>query len=154
MPTRKRAGIVLEDAERSGSKEARYIAKVERPMPKRAPVMLRTVASTCWASVSWAEKTSSLSVRSKKAAGPPNRDHGLITRTIQHSKVDNKRARTRRVKKSEIRSKIWAIQSRSTRVWGGSGAPRWAKLKILSRRSRRNRHDQVAVRKPVINRPA
>jgi hypothetical protein len=87
--------------------------------------MLRTVASTCCASVSWGEKTSSLSVRSKKAAGPPNRDHGLITRTIQHSKVESKRARTRRVKKSEIRSKIWAIQSRSMSVgckWGGAPA--------------------------------
>jgi hypothetical protein len=67
IQTRKTAGIALEDAEWSGRKEARNLAKVESPMPKRAPVMLRMVASKCWASVSWAEKTSSLSVRSKKA---------------------------------------------------------------------------------------
>jgi hypothetical protein len=67
IQTRKTAGIALEDAERSGRKEARNLAKVESPMPKRAPVMLRMVASKCWASVSWAEKTSSLRVRSKKA---------------------------------------------------------------------------------------
>jgi hypothetical protein len=52
IPTRKRARIVLEAAEWSGSKEARYLAKVERPMPKKAPVMLRMVASKCCASVS------------------------------------------------------------------------------------------------------
>jgi len=52
IPTRKSAGIVLEAAEWSGGKEARYLAKVERPMPKKAPVMLRMVASKCCASVS------------------------------------------------------------------------------------------------------
>ena len=117
IQTRKTAGITLEDVEWSGRNEARNLAKVESPMPKRAPVMLRMVASKCWASVSWAEKTSSLSVRSKKAEGPPNRDQGLTTRTRQHSKVESRRARTRRVKKSEMRLKIWAIQSK-TWVWG------------------------------------
>jgi hypothetical protein len=67
IQTRKTAGIALEDVDWSGCKEARNLAKVESPMPKRAPVMLRMVASKCWASVSWAEKTSSLSVRSKNA---------------------------------------------------------------------------------------
>jgi hypothetical protein len=104
---RKTAGIALEDAERSGRKEARYLAKVERPMPKNAPVMLRMVASKCWARVSWAEKTSSLSVRSKKADGPPNLDHGLTTTNKQHRKVESKRASTRRVKKLETRLKMW-----------------------------------------------
>jgi hypothetical protein len=103
IDTRKTAGIALEDAERSGRKEAIYLAKVERPMPKKAPVMLKMVASKCCASVSWAEKTSSLRVRSKKADGPPNLDHGLTTRNAQHRKVESKRARTRRVKKSETR---------------------------------------------------
>jgi hypothetical protein len=52
IETRKTAGIALEDAEWSGRKEAMYLAKVERPMPKKAPIMLRIVASKCWASVS------------------------------------------------------------------------------------------------------
>ena len=104
------AGIALDEIEESGRKEAMYLAKVEKPMPKRAPVMLRTVASKCWARVSWAEKTSSLSVRSKKAEGPPKRDKGLTTRTRQHKKVDNKRAKTRRVKKLENRFKACAIK--------------------------------------------
>jgi hypothetical protein len=88
-----------------------YLAKVERPMPKNAPVMLRMVASKCWASVSWAEKTSSLSVRSKKADCPPNLDHGLTTTNEQHRKVESKRASTRRVKKLETRLKVWVIPS-------------------------------------------
>jgi hypothetical protein len=111
IDTRKTAGIALEDAERSGRKEAMYLAKVERPMPKKAPLMLRMVASKCWASVSWAEKTSSLSVRSKKADGPPNLDHGLMTTNEQHRKVESKRASTRRVKKLETQLKVWVILS-------------------------------------------
>ena len=99
MEKRKMAGIALEDAEWSGRKEAMYLAKVAIPMPKKAPVMLRMVASKCWASVSWAEKTSSLRVRSKKAEGPPNRDQDLKTRKKQHRRVESNRARTRRVKK-------------------------------------------------------
>lgn len=108
---RKTAGIALEDAERSGRKEAMYLAKVERPIPTNAPVMLRMVASKCWASVSWAEKTSSLSVRSKKADGPPNLDHGLTTTNEQHRKVESRRASTRRVKKLETQQRVWVILS-------------------------------------------
>ena len=117
IDTRKMAGIALEDAERSGRKEAIYLAKVERPMPKNAPVMFRIVASKCWASVSWAEKTSSFSVRSKKADGPPNLDHGLTTTNEQHRKVESKRASTRRVKKFETRLKVWVIRKRSSRIF-------------------------------------
>jgi hypothetical protein len=102
MITRETAGIALDDVVWSGRKDAMYLANVEKPMPKRAPEMLRIVASQCWASVSWAEKTSSLSVRIRNAEGPPNWDKGLMTRMRQHKKVDSKRARTRRVKKLEI----------------------------------------------------
>lgn len=128
---RKTAGIALEDAERSGRKEAMYLAKVERPMPKNAPVMLRMVASKCWASVSWAEKTSSLRVRSRKADGPPNLDHGLTTINEQHRKVESKRASTRRVKKLETRLKMWVILSArqeyffSISIFFGLRAIRW-----------------------------
>jgi hypothetical protein len=115
--TRKTAGIALEDTERSGRKEAMYLAKVERPMPKNAPVMLRIVASKCWASVSWAEKTSSLSVRSKKADGPPNLDHGLTMTNEQHRKVESKRASTRRVKKLETQQKVWVILSARQQIF-------------------------------------
>ena len=111
IDVRKTAGIALEDAERSGRKEAMYLAKVESPMPKNAPVMLRMVASKCWASVSWAEKTSSLRVRSRKADGPPNLDHGLMTTNEQHRTVESKRASTRRVKKLETRLKAWVMLS-------------------------------------------
>jgi hypothetical protein len=110
IETREIAGIALDEGELSGRKEAMYLAKVEKPMPKRAPVILRMVASKCWARVSWAEKTSSLRVRSKKAEGPPKREKGLTTRTKQHKKVDNKRANTRRVKKLENRFKACAIK--------------------------------------------
>jgi hypothetical protein len=115
IETRNTAGIALEDAEWSGRKEAIYLAKVDRPMPKKAPVMLRMVASKCWASVSWAEKTSSLSVRSKKAEGPPSRDQDLMTIRVQHIKVESKRARTRRVRKLETRLKMRAMQSARTK---------------------------------------
>ena len=108
---RKTAGIPLDNAGRSCRKEAMYFAKVERPMPKNAPVMLRIVASKCCASVSWAEKTSSLSVSSKKATGPPNRDQGLTTTKEQHRKVESKRASTRRVKKFKTWWTVWGMIS-------------------------------------------
>jgi hypothetical protein len=78
-------------------------------MPKKAPIMLRMVASKCWASVSWAEKTSSLMVRSRKADEPPYLDHGLMTTNAQHRRVDSKRASTRRVRKLETRLKVSVI---------------------------------------------
>lgn len=47
MPTRQIAGIKRELSDWSLETEAMNLAKVDIPMPMRAPVMFKTVASNC-----------------------------------------------------------------------------------------------------------
>ena len=88
MKTKKMADVALVVTEYVPGKLARYFANVDIPIAKSAPMALRTVPSSCWARFSWMANTSSLTVRSRNAYGPPRAENGRIATTRQHKRVE------------------------------------------------------------------
>ena len=97
MVTRNTADISLGCNDLSLEIDPMYLARVEKPTPITAPMILRTVASNCCAVSSCTENTNSLSVRTRNADVPPSLENLGMVMIVQHKKVDKTRAIARLV---------------------------------------------------------
>lgn len=96
MTIKNTAQVTLARGVSGPEREARYFPREERPIPRRAPRILRHVSSSCCARLSCTEKTSSFKASTRKANCPPRWENGRITMMMEQSRVERSLARGRR----------------------------------------------------------